>query len=81
MVLTDALTRLQPGVLTKEEAAARESFSENLLDFPQYTRPPKWRGSSVPEVLLSGDHARIEAWRRERAEEATRRKRPELLEN
>lgn len=79
MVVTDALARLQPGVLEKEEAAERESFSENLLDYPQYTRPETWKDKSVPGVLLSGDHAKIEAWRREKAEEATRRKRPELL--
>ncbi|PCI38738.1 MAG: tRNA (guanosine(37)-N1)-methyltransferase TrmD [Elusimicrobia bacterium] len=80
MVVTDALSRLQPGVLKKEEAAERESFSENLLDYPQYTRPETWEGKSVPPVLLSGDHAKIEAWRQQEAETATRRKRPELLE-
>ncbi len=81
MVVSDAMARLQPGVLTKEEAAERESFSENLLDYPVYTRPEVWQGKEVPKVLLSGDHAKIEAWRREQAEDATRRKRPELLEN
>jgi tRNA (guanine37-N1)-methyltransferase len=80
MVVSDALARLQPGVLTKEEAAARESFSENMLDFPQYTRPESWKGKKVPPVLLSGDHAKIDDWRRKKALEATKRKRPELLE-
>ncbi|MFH1724691.1 MAG: tRNA (guanosine(37)-N1)-methyltransferase TrmD [Elusimicrobiota bacterium] len=79
MAVADAVTRLLPGVLAKEEAAAQESFSEGLLDFPQYTRPRKWRGREVPEVLLGGDHARIAEWRRRAALGATRRKRPELV--
>jgi len=80
MAVADAVTRLLPGVLTKEEAAAQESFSAGRLDYPQYTRPRVWRGKEVPEVLLGGDHAKIERWRREAAEAATRRKRPEMLE-
>lgn len=80
MVVVDAVTRLVPGVLAKEGAAERESFSEPLLDFPQFTRPRVWRRRSVPEVLLSGDHRRIEAWRRQAQLDATRRKRPDLLQ-
>jgi tRNA (guanine37-N1)-methyltransferase len=81
MVVADALVRLVPGVLKKDDAAAKESFSEEgLLDFPQYTRPRVWRRKRVPEVLFSGDHARIAAWRSREAEAATRRKRPDLLE-
>lgn len=79
MVVADAVARKLPGVLKKEEAAASESFATGLLDFPQYTRPRVWRGQDVPEVLFSGDHERIAAWRREAARDATRRKRPDLL--
>jgi len=81
MAVIDAVTRLIPGVLPKEEAAREESFSTGVLDFPQYTRPREWRGQSVPDVLLEGDHAKIESWRREKALEATQLKRPDLLEN
>lgn len=80
MVVADAVARLRPGVLEKADAAARESFTENRLDYPQYTRPEVWREKRVPEVLLSGDHAKIEDWRQARAKEATLRKRPELLD-
>lgn len=80
MAVVDAVARLLPGVLAKPGAAERESFTESLLDYPQYTRPALWRGRKVPEVLLSGDHARIEAWRREAARKATALKRPDLLE-
>ena len=79
MAVIDSVARLLPGVLLKPEAAERESFSAGLLDFPQYTRPSLWRGRKVPPALLSGDHARIEAWRRRAARAATRRKRPDLL--
>ncbi|MFA6093388.1 MAG: tRNA (guanosine(37)-N1)-methyltransferase TrmD [Elusimicrobiota bacterium] len=79
MAVVDAVTRLLPGVLAKPEAAQKESFSEELLDYPQYTRPRVWKGREVPEVLLGGDHARIEEWRRQAALAATRRKRPDLL--
>lgn len=78
MVVVDALARLLPGVLAKEDAAREESFTAELLDYPQYTRPRVWRGRSVPPVLLSGDHARIARWRREAARDATRKKRPDL---
>lgn len=79
MVFVDALSRLIPGVLGEEESLTRESFTLSLLEYPQYTRPPDFRGHKVPEVLLSGDHAKIEAWRREMALERTRKKRPDLL--
>jgi tRNA (guanine37-N1)-methyltransferase len=78
-VLIDAVVRLLPGVLGHEQSAEQDSFSDGLLDCPHYTRPERWRGRAVPDVLLSGDHARIERWRRERAIERTRRRRPDLL--
>jgi len=79
MVLIDAVVRLLPGALGSETSAVFESFSEELLDHPQYTRPPEFRGMKVPEVLLSGNHAEIERWRKEAAIAKTRRKRPDLL--
>jgi tRNA (guanine37-N1)-methyltransferase len=79
MVLIDAVVRLLPGALGSETSAVFESFSEGLLDHPQYTRPPDFRGMKVPEVLLSGNHAEIERWRKEAAIAKTRRKRPDLL--
>ncbi|HKQ97267.1 MAG TPA: tRNA (guanosine(37)-N1)-methyltransferase TrmD [Candidatus Polarisedimenticolia bacterium] len=79
LVLIDSITRLLPGALGDAEAARHDTFSEGMFDFPQYTRPADFRGHKVPEVLLSGDHARIEAWRRERALEKTARERPDLL--
>ncbi len=78
-VIIDALARFIPGVLGEEKSLTHESFNGKLLDFPQYTRPAEFRGMSVPEVLLSGNHAQIEDWRRARAEEKTRRVRPDLL--
>jgi tRNA (guanine37-N1)-methyltransferase len=75
----DAVVRLLPGALGSETSAVYESFSEGLLDYPQYTRPPDFRGRKVPEVLLSGNHAEIARWRKEAALEKTRRKRPDLL--
>jgi tRNA (guanine37-N1)-methyltransferase len=80
LVLVDAITRLIPGALGNETSAANESFSEGLLDFPHYTRPPEFRGMSVPEVLLGGNHGEIARWRKERALEKTQRNRPDLLE-
>ena len=80
MVIIDAVTRLLPGVLGDDESSVDESFSENLLEYPQYTRPSEFRGMSVPEVLLSGDHAAIERWRREQARKRTGQRRPDLLE-
>ena len=79
MVVVDAVVRLIPGALGSETSALNESFSDGLLDHPQYTRPPEFRGMKVPEVLLSGNHAEIERWRREAALEKTKRKRPDLL--
>jgi tRNA (guanine37-N1)-methyltransferase len=79
LVVIEAVTRLVPGVIGKEESHERDSFAEpGLLDHPQYTRPPEFRGMAVPEVLLSGDHGAIERWRREAAREKTRRNRPDL---
>ncbi|HOO58998.1 MAG TPA: tRNA (guanosine(37)-N1)-methyltransferase TrmD, partial [Candidatus Mcinerneyibacteriales bacterium] len=79
MALVDAVVRLIPGVLGNEDSAAEESFSEGLLEYPQYTRPAEFRGRAVPEVLLSGDHARIAAWRKEEALKKTLRVRPDLV--
>ncbi len=79
LVVIEAVTRLVPGVVGTEESLARESFEEGLLDHPHYTRPQEYRGLRVPDVLVSGDHARIEEWRRRAAEEKTRRNRPDLL--
>ncbi|HXG17347.1 MAG TPA: tRNA (guanosine(37)-N1)-methyltransferase TrmD [Calidithermus sp.] len=80
LVVTDAVVRLLPGVLGAEGAAEHESFADGLLEAPQYTRPAEFRGLRVPEVLLSGDHARIAAWRRRQAIYRTWRTRPDLLE-
>ena len=79
LVVTDAVTRLLPGVLGGEGAAERESFVSGRLEPPQYTRPEEFRGARVPEILLSGDHARVARWRREQALYQTWRRRPELL--
>jgi tRNA (guanine37-N1)-methyltransferase len=78
-VVIDAVVRLIPGVLGGEGAAEQESFSEPLLEYPQYTRPPEFRGMKVPEELLSGNHAQIAAWRRAQAEKRTQERRPDLL--
>jgi tRNA (guanine37-N1)-methyltransferase len=80
VALLDACVRLLPGVLGEPETLAEESFEAGLLEYPHYTRPALWQDRSVPEVLLSGHHERIRAWRRERAEEATRKRRPDLWE-
>lgn len=79
MVVVDTVVRLLPGALGSETSALNESFSDGLLDHPQYTRPPDFKGMKVPEVLLSGNHAEIERWRREAAIAKTKRKRPDLL--
>lgn len=79
MVIVDAVVRLLPGALGSETSALNESFSEGMLDHPQYTRPPDFRGMKVPEVLLGGNHAEIERWRRDAALAKTRRNRPDLL--
>lgn len=81
MVIADAVSRLIPGVLGDETSPEAESFSSGLLEYPQYTRPADYRGYKVPEVLLSGNHAEIEKWRREMALKRTLERRPDLLEN
>ncbi len=81
MVVIDAVGRLIPGVLGHEGSAAEESFSWGLLEYPQYTRPAVWEGMSVPDVLLSGDHARIAAWRRREVLARTAALRPDLLDD
>ena len=80
VVLVDAVVRLLPGVLGHEQSAADDSFSAGLLEAPQYTRPAEFRGWKVPDVLLSGNHAEIAAWRKEEATKRTRANRPDLLE-
>jgi tRNA (guanine37-N1)-methyltransferase len=79
LVVLEAVTRLVPGVVGREESLARESFEEGGLDHPHYTRPREYRGMEVPDALLSGDHARIEQWRRDAAARKTKRNRPDLL--
>ena len=79
MVMVDAVVRLMPGVLGSDESGVSESFSEGLLEYPQYTRPEEFRGMNVPEVLLSGNHGEIEKWRKEQALKKTRKVRPDLL--
>lgn len=79
LVLMDACVRLLPGVMGKEASGSDESFENGLLEYPHYTRPRDWEGRAIPEVLLSGDHARIARWRREQAERITRERRPDLL--
>ena len=77
--LIDACVRLLPGVMGKLVSGADESFSDGLLEYPQYTRPQEFEGQPIPEILLSGDHARVAAWRRAEAEALTRARRPDLL--
>lgn len=79
MVVIDCISRFIPGVLGSSESAENESFSEGLLEYPQYTRPAEFRGMKVPEVLLNGNHALIERWRRDRSIELTLSRRPELI--
>lgn len=80
MVLIDAVSRMVPGVLGNQDSGETESFSDNLLEYPQYSRPEVWNGKSVPEVLLSGDHAKVEEWRLQQSLERTRELRPDLYE-
>lgn len=80
MVMMDAIARLVPGVLNNEASAETESFSDGLLEYPQYTRPPEILGRRVPEVLVSGHHENIEAWRQEQSRQRTRERRPDLYE-
>ena len=81
MVMIDAISRLVPGVLNKQASHEIESFHDNLLEYPQYTRPEEWHGKKVPEVLLSGHHVNIEKWRREQSLKRTLERRPDLLES
>ena len=80
MVMIDAISRMVPGVLSNDVSAEFESFSDNLLEYPQYTRPEEFMGNRVPDVLLSGHHANIDKWRREQSLLRTRKWRPDLLE-
>ena len=79
MIMVDAISRLVPGVLHNDVSAEFESFQDNLLEYPQYSRPEEWHGQKVPPVLLSGHHANIEAWRREQSILRTAKRRPDLL--
>jgi len=79
MVVIDAVTRLLPGVLGDDESSHDESFSHGLLEYPQYTRPADFRGLKVPDILVSGNHAEIEKWRREQAKQRTKERRPDLM--
>ncbi|MCM8811969.1 MAG: tRNA (guanosine(37)-N1)-methyltransferase TrmD [Candidatus Omnitrophica bacterium] len=81
MVLVDSVVRLVPGVLGDQASVVEESFSDHLLEYPQYTRPPEYRGMRVPDILLCGDHSKISQWRRHQAERLTAEKRPDLIEN
>ncbi len=78
MVMTDAIVRLLPGALGCDASSEDESFSQDLLEYPQYTRPTEFRGMKVPEILLSGDHGKIAQWRKEQSETRTRNRRPDL---
>jgi tRNA (guanine37-N1)-methyltransferase len=80
MVLIDACVRLIPGVMGKETSGIEESFSTHLIEYPQFTRPQVWEGRTIPDVLLSGDHGKVDAWRRAEAERMTRQRRPDLWE-
>jgi len=80
LAILDACIRLLPGVMGAPSSGAEESFEQGLLEYPHYTRPQEWEGRTIPEVLRSGDHAKIAAWREQRAEEDTRSRRPDLWE-
>lgn len=79
MVMVDAISRMVPGVLTNDESSSTESFAGNLLEYPQYSRPEEWMGKKVPSILLSGDHKKVDEWRREQAILRTIERRPDLL--
>jgi len=79
LVLLDAVVRLLPGVMGNEASGGEESFENGLLEHPHYTRPPEWEGRPIPDVLMSGNHGKIAAWRREQSEKLTRERRPDLL--
>ena len=81
MVIIDAVVRLLPGSLGDEDSAANDSFSDGLLEYPQYTRPEEFNGLKVPDVLLSGNHAQIDKWRKQQAIEKTKANRPDLLDD
>ncbi|MCR5545700.1 MAG: tRNA (guanosine(37)-N1)-methyltransferase TrmD [Lachnospiraceae bacterium] len=81
MVMVDCISRLIPGVLHNDDSASTESFENGLLEYPQYSRPREWRGKEVPEILLSGDHAKVDAWRLQQSIERTKRLRPDLLDD
>ena len=80
MVMIDATVRLIPEVVGNEESIVQESYSESLLEYPQYTRPRDFRGMEVPDILLSGDHAKIDEWRRQQSLLNTKKRRPDLIE-
>ena len=79
MAMLDAIVRLIPGVMGNDQSGASESFADGLLEYPQYTRPQVWEGRPIPEVLISGDHAKVAEWRRAEAERLTAKRRPDLL--
>lgn len=79
MVMVDAISRMVPGVLTNDASGSTESLEGNLLEYPQYSRPEEWNGKKVPPILLSGDHAKVDAWRREQSILRTAERRPDLL--
>lgn len=81
MVMIDAISRMVPGVLTNNESGETESFEGNLLEHPQYSRPAEWMGKKVPDIILSGDHKKVDEWRYEKSVERTKKYRPELLKN
>jgi tRNA (guanine37-N1)-methyltransferase len=80
LMLLDACIRLLPGVMGAPDSGDEESFEQGLLEYPHYTRPAEWEGRTIPEVLRSGDHAKIKAWRKQQAESDTRLRRPDLWE-
>lgn len=80
MIMVDAISRLVPGVLNNDVSAEFETFEDNLLEYPQYSRPEEWHGKHVPEVLLSGDHAKVDEWRRDQSVRRTLKMRPDLFE-
>lgn len=80
MVMIDAISRMVPGVLTNDESGSTESFEGNLLEYPQYSRPEEWMGKKVPAILLSGNHKKVDEWRREQSILRTKERRPDLLE-
>jgi tRNA (guanine37-N1)-methyltransferase len=80
MVLVDAIARMVPGVLSNQESGETESFENHLLEYPQYSRPVEWRGKRVPDILLSGDHAKVDLWRHQQSLQRTLEHRPDLLD-